>query len=36
MLVKVCGMRDGENIRLVENLSVDLIGFIFIPVLLVM
>ena len=31
MLVKVCGMRDGENIRLVENLSVDLIGFIFYP-----
>lgn len=29
MLVKVCGMRDGENIRLVENLSVDLMGFIF-------
>ncbi len=29
MLVKVCGMRNGENIRAVEKLSVDLMGFIF-------
>ena len=30
-LVKVCGMTDGENIRAVEALGVDLIGFIFYP-----
>ena len=28
-LVKVCGMTDGDNIRAVEALGVDLIGFIF-------
>lgn len=31
MLVKVCGMREEENIRAVEKLSVDLVGFIFYP-----
>ena len=30
-LIKVCGMTDGENIRAVESLGVDLIGFIFYP-----
>ena len=30
-LVKVCGMTDGENIRDIEALGVDLIGFIFWP-----
>ena len=30
-LVKVCGMTEGENIRAVEALGVDLIGFIFYP-----
>ena len=29
MLVKVCGMRDGENIRQVAELGVDWIGMIF-------
>jgi len=28
-LIKVCGMRDPENIRKVEELAVDLMGFIF-------
>ncbi len=28
-LIKVCGMRDADNIRRVEALGVDLIGFIF-------
>ena len=28
-LVKVCGMRDAENIREVEALGIDLMGFIF-------
>lgn len=31
MIVKVCGMRDGENIRQVEQLGVDWIGMIFWP-----
>ncbi|WP_321426568.1 phosphoribosylanthranilate isomerase [uncultured Bacteroides sp.] len=31
MLIKVCGMRDAENIRQVESLGVDLIGLIFYP-----
>ena len=31
MIVKVCGMREAENIRAVEGLSVDLMGFIFWP-----
>ncbi len=30
-LIKVCGMREGENILSVEALGVDLIGFIFYP-----
>ena len=30
-LIKVCGMTDGENLRAVEALGVDLIGFIFHP-----
>jgi len=30
-LIKVCGMRDGENIREVEALGIDLMGFIFWP-----
>lgn len=30
-LIKVCGMTDGDNIRAVEALGVDLIGFIFYP-----
>ena len=29
MKVKVCGMRDGENIRQVSKLGVDYIGMIF-------
>ena len=29
MIVKVCGMRDAENIHEVEALGIDLIGFIF-------
>ena len=31
MIVKVCGMREAENIRKVEALDIDLIGFIFWP-----
>jgi len=30
-IIKVCGMRDGENIRQAENLGIDLMGFIFWP-----
>ena len=30
-LIKVCGMRDGENIRAVEALGIDMMGFIFWP-----
>ena len=29
--VKVCGMRDAENIREVEELGIDMMGFIFYP-----
>ena len=29
LLVKVCGMTDGDNIRRVEALGVDFIGFVF-------
>jgi len=29
MIVKVCGMRDAENIREVEALGVDWMGFVF-------
>ncbi len=31
MIIKVCGMRDGENIRQVAELGVDWIGMIFWP-----
>jgi len=31
MLIKVCGMRDAENIRAVERLGIDMIGMIFVP-----
>ena len=31
MIVKVCGMRDADNIRAVEQLGVDWMGFIFWP-----
>ena len=30
-LIKVCGMREAENIRKVEALGIDVIGFIFWP-----
>jgi phosphoribosylanthranilate isomerase len=30
-MIKVCGMRDAENIREVEALGVDMMGFIFWP-----
>ena len=31
MMIKVCGMRDAENIREVEAMGIDLMGFIFWP-----
>lgn len=31
MIIKVCGMREAENIREVELLGVNMIGFIFYP-----
>lgn len=31
MIVKVCGMRDAQNIRAVEALGVDCMGFVFYP-----
>ena len=31
MLVKVCGMRDADNIREVERLGIDWMGFVFYP-----
>lgn len=31
MIVKVCGMRDSENIRAIEQTKADLMGFIFLP-----
>lgn len=31
MIVKVCGMRDADNIRAVEQLGIDWLGFIFWP-----
>ena len=31
MIVKVCGMRDADNIREVSQLGVDMLGFIFYP-----
>ena len=30
-MIKVCGMTDADNIRDVEVLGVDMIGFIFYP-----
>lgn len=30
-LIKVCGMRDADNIRALDQLGVDLMGFIFYP-----
>ena len=29
MIIKVCGMRDADNIREVESLGIDMMGFIF-------
>ena len=31
MIIKVCGMREAENIREVEQCSIDWMGFIFWP-----
>jgi phosphoribosylanthranilate isomerase len=31
MMIKVCGMREADNIREVERLGIDLMGFIFWP-----
>ncbi|MDY3064013.1 MAG: phosphoribosylanthranilate isomerase, partial [Bacteroidaceae bacterium] len=31
MIIKVCGMRDPLNIRQIDNLGIDLMGFIFYP-----
>ena len=31
MIVKVCGMRDGDNIRALEKTDIDWMGFIFYP-----
>jgi phosphoribosylanthranilate isomerase len=31
MIIKICGMRDGDNIRAVEKLDIDWMGFIFYP-----
>jgi phosphoribosylanthranilate isomerase len=31
MIIKICGMRDAENIREVAKLGIDMIGFIFWP-----
>lgn len=31
LIVKVCGLRDGENIRAVEAAGADMFGFIFYP-----
>ena len=31
MIIKVCGMRDAENIRAVSELNIDLLGFDFRP-----
>jgi len=31
MIIKVCGMRDGDNIRAVEKLEINWMGFIFYP-----
>ena len=29
MLIKVCGMRDPDNLKEVDGLGVDMIGFVF-------
>ena len=29
MIIKVCGMRDADNIREVSELDIDMMGFIF-------
>ena len=31
MIIKVCGMRDGDNIRSLEKVGIDWMGFIFYP-----
>ena len=31
MIIKVCGMREGDNIRALEKLDIDWMGFIFYP-----
>ena len=31
MIIKVCGMREPENIRAIEQLDIDWMGFIFYP-----
>jgi len=31
MIIKVCGMREESNIRAVEQLDIDWMGFIFYP-----
>ena len=31
MIIKVCGMRNSDNIRQIEKLGIDIIGFIFYP-----
>ena len=31
MIIKVCGMRDADNIRELEQLSINMMGFIFYP-----
>ena len=31
MIIKVCGMRDGDNIRALEKKDIDWMGFIFYP-----
>lgn len=31
MKIKVCGMRDSQNIQAVSALNIDMIGFVFIP-----
>ena len=31
MIIKVCGMREPENIRAVAQLDIDWMGFIFYP-----
>ena len=31
LLIKVCGMRDADNIQQVAQLDIDLMGFVFYP-----